>query len=65
MTTKLTLDEFAKIAEAADVKIEPVELEEMRTGYLGLQKMLAKLPQEPDFFDEPAVVFMAPDRSIK
>ena len=65
MTTKLTLAEFAKIAEAVDVKIEAGELEEMREGYLGLKKMLEKLPQKPDFFDEPAVVFMTSDRAIK
>jgi hypothetical protein len=65
MKAVLTLDEFAEIAEVAGVRIGPDELVEMRTGYLGLRKMLANLPQESDFLAESAVVLMTPDRSIR
>lgn len=54
----LSLEAFSAIAEAAGVRIEPDELKVMLKGYLGLQGMLARLPQAPDFFDEPAVVFV-------
>lgn len=56
----ISLEDFSAIAGAAGVRIEPHELMVMREGYLGLQGMLARLPQAPDFFDEPAVVFVLP-----
>ena len=49
---------FSATARAVGVRIEPENLEVMREGYLGLQGMFARLPQAPDFFDEPAVVFV-------
>ena len=54
------LEAFAAIAARAGVRIEPGEMEKMRDGYVRLQALLARLPQSPDLFDEPATVFVPP-----
>ncbi len=59
---ELSLEAFAAIAASARVRIETRDLEIMREGYLGLQKMLSSLPAAPDPFDEPALIFV-PSRS--
>lgn len=48
---------FALLARAAGLNLSPSELVVMRRGYVGLQAFLARLPERPDFFDEPATTF--------
>lgn len=57
---KPSLDAFASLAQSLGVRIEYSELKLMRDGYVRLQNMLARLPNEPGMFDEPALVFAAP-----
>ena len=61
---ELSVEAFAGIAKRAGVRIDQDDLAIMRDGYIGLQAMLARLPKAPDFFDEPAVVFVPPGSAV-
>jgi len=56
--TEITAEAFEQLAEAAGLKLDAAEMERMREGYIGLQTLLARLPDDPDMVDEPAAVFL-------
>jgi hypothetical protein len=60
MDEELSLEAFAALAEAMGVPIAAEDRVTMREGYLGLRRMLALLPRDLDFFEEPATIFSAP-----
>ena len=55
----LSVEEFRVRAAQAGLVLEEREVDAMYEGYLGLQGLLARLPQGSAFADEPASVFMA------
>ena len=61
----VSLEAFAAIAARAGVSIAPDEMEKMRDGYVRLLGLLARLPQSPDLFDEPATVFVPPGSTVR
>ena len=65
MTDDVSPETFREIAKRAGVTIEPEELERMRDGYVRLQGLLARLPQAPAMFEEPATVFVPAGSAIR
>ena len=61
---EITAEAFEKLAEAAGLTLDPAEKERMREGYLGLQTLLARLPEDPAMADEPALVFQEPSSRV-
>jgi len=63
-TTDISAEDFAQLAEAAGLTLDDAEMERMREGYIGLQTLLARLPEDPDMADEPAAVFLGPTSRV-
>lgn len=62
--TGITAEAFAQLAEAAGLTLDDAEKVRMREGYIGLQSLLARLPDDPDMADEPAAVFLGPSSRV-
>lgn len=62
--TEITAEAFAQLAEAAGLTLDDAEKVRMREGYIGLQTLLARLPDDPDMTDEPAAVFLGPSSRV-
>lgn len=61
---EITAEAFEQLASAAGLTLDDAELERMREGYIGLQTLLARLPDDPDMADEPAAVFLGPSSRV-
>lgn len=62
--TEITADAFEQLAKAAGLTLDDAEMERMREGYIGLQTLLARLPDDPEMADEPAAVFLGPSSRV-
>ncbi len=58
--TEISAEDFEQLAAAAGLTLDDAEKVRMREGYIGLQTLLARLPDDPDMADEPAAVFLGP-----
>ena len=56
--TEITPEEFDQIAAQVGLTLDPEERARMLEGYRGLQRLLARLPDDPEMADEPAAVFL-------
>lgn len=62
--TEITAEAFEQLAKAAGLTLDDAEMERMREGYIGLQTLLARLPDDPEMADEPAAVFLGPSSRV-
>lgn len=62
--TEITAEAFEQLAEAAGLTLDEAEKVRMHEGYIGLQTLLARLPDDPDMADEPAAVFLGPSSRV-
>ena len=54
----ITPEAFDRLVDQLGLKLDADERVRMLEGYRGLRRMLARLPDDPDMVDEPAVVFL-------
>lgn len=62
--TEISAEKFEQLAKAAGLTLDDDEKVRMREGYIGLQALLARLPDDPDMADEPAAVFLGPSSRV-
>lgn len=62
--TDISAEDFDQLARSVGLTLDDAEKERMREGYIGLQTLLARLPDEPDMADEPAAVFLGPTSRV-
>ena len=56
--TEITPEAFDRLVEQVGLTLDAEERARMLDGYRGLQRLLARLPDDPDMADEPAVVYL-------
>ncbi len=60
----ISAEDFEQLATSAGLNLNDAEKVRMREGYIGLQSLLARLPEDPDMADEPAAVFLGPSSRV-
>ena len=62
--TEITPEAFDQIVEQAGLTLDAEERARLLDGYRGLQRLLARLPDDPEMADEPAVVYRGPGSRV-
>ena len=62
--TEITPEAFDRLVEQVGLTLDAEERKRMLDGYRGLQRLLDRLPDDPEMADEPAVVYLGPGSRI-